>query len=136
MFKGASGKRFFYFLSSFLRAISFVGLLIAYIVVRIVVEPSIDWLNTLLLTLTITTFLTSAFNLMLCGFPATAYHEKKFVQYFCFAVTIFTGGIGSTICTGFAAFTKVEQEEMKNEKIFNTRTFKNKDGKQYDKEKK
>lgn len=136
MFKGATGKRFFYFLSSLLRIVSFLGLLIAYIVVKIVMDPEIGWLNALLLTLSITCLLTSAFNLILCGFPATAYHDKKGIQILCFVIMIFTGGIASTIFTGFAAFTKVEQDEIKNERIFNTKTFKNKDGKLDEKTKK
>ena len=134
MFKGATGKRFFYFLSSLFRIITFLGLLIAYIVVKIV-DPGIDWLNALLLTLSLASLGTSAFNLILCGFPATAYHEKKFIQFLCFILMIPTGGILSSVFTGFAAFIKVEDVEIKNEKIFNTKTFKNKDGKENEKEK-
>lgn len=135
MLKGATGKRFYYFLSSLFRIITFLGLLIAFIVVKIVMDPEIVWLNALLLSLSLGSFFTSAFNLILCGFPATAYHEKKFIQILCFVLMIFTGGILSTATTGLAVFTKVDPEEIKNEKIFNTKTFKNKDGKLNEKEK-
>jgi hypothetical protein len=136
MFKGATGKRLFYFLSALLRSVSFVGLLIAYIIVKIVVESSITWLNTLLLTLSITCLVTSLFNLILCGFPATAYHEKKIIQFLCFFTMIFTGGILSTTLTGIASFIKVENEEIKNEKVFNIKTLHNKDGQINEKTKK
>jgi len=136
MFKGATGKRFFYLLSALFRSLSFVGLLIAYIIVKIVVDPAIGWLNALLLILSISSLLTSLFNLVLCGFPATAYKEKFFIQLICFVVTLFTGGIASSIFTGFATFTRVEDSEIKNEGVYNTRTFKNKDGKLDEKTKK
>jgi hypothetical protein len=116
--------------------LSFLGLLIAYIVVKIVVEPSIDWLNTLLLTLSLLSLATSIFNLVLCGMPATGYAEKKGIQIICFIVTLFTGGIISSTLTGLGAFIKVEDDEIQNEKIFNTKTFKNKDGKLNDKNRK
>ena len=44
-----------------------------------------------------------------------------------------TGGIVSSTFTGIAVFTKVQKDDIKNEGIFNTKTFKNKDG-NYDEE--
>jgi len=135
MLKGATWKRFYYFVSALCRFVDFLGLLVAFIVVKVVVEPSIDWLNALLLTLSILGLGTSIFNLCLCGLPATAYQEKKFIQILCFVITLLTGGVLSTTFTGLGAFIKVDEEEIKNERIFNTKTFKNKDGKFNDKNK-
>ena len=125
MIKGATSKRLFYFLSSLFRFVGFVGLLIAYIVVKIVVSPSINWLNALLLCLSITSLITAVFNLVLCGFSATAYKEKKCVQIICFLVTLLTGGVASSTFTGVAVFTPVLNDEVENERIFN---IKNKKG--------
>ena len=124
MFKGAFGKRFYYLLSALFRIVSFLGLLVAYIVVRIVVTPAIDWLNVLLLTLSILSLVTSVFNLVLSSFPATAYKEKFLVQLLCFVVTLCTGGIASSTFTGLAVFTKVLDDEVKNERLINTKTLK------------
>ena len=129
MLKGATAKRFYYFLSALFRGISFLGLLIAYIVVKIAVKPPIEWLNALLITLSILSLITGIFNLILCGMTASAYKDKFAVQLVCFLITLFTGGIASSTFTGVAVFTKVEMDEVKNEGIYNTKTFKNKDGK-------
>lgn len=119
MIKGVTGKRLNYFSSCLFRFVSFVGLLIAYIVVKIVVRPQIVWLNWLLLGLSITSLLTAIFNLVLCGFSANDYRNKKFIQILCFLVTLFTGGIASSTFTGVAVFTKVLEEEVENEKLIN-----------------
>lgn len=136
MFKGAFGKRFYYLLSALFRAVSFVGLLIAYIVVKIVVSPAIGWLNALLSVLSILSLATSIFNLVLSSFPATAYKEKFLIQLICFITTLLTGGIASSTFTGLAVFTKVLDEEVKNERLINTKTLKNKEGKSDEKTKK
>lgn len=125
MIKGATSKRLFYFLSSLFRFISFVGLLIAYIVVKIVVRPSIVWLNILLLVLSLTSIATAVFNLVLCGFSATAYKHNKFIQITCFIATLLTGGVASSTFTGVAVFTPVLNDEVENERIIN---IKNKKG--------
>lgn len=115
------GKRLAYFASSIFRIISSIGLLIAYIVVRITVSPAIDWLNTLLLVLTISTFVTAVFNFILCGLTANAYKSRKLLQIFCFIITAVTGGFISSTFTGIAAFTSIPQEEIDNENIFKVR---------------
>lgn len=115
---GSMGKRLNYFLSSLLRILSFVGLLIAYIVVLITVKPAISWLNILLLVLSITTLVSGVFNLVMCGLTASAYNNKKFLQIICFIFTLVTGGIISSVFTGVAVFTKVPAEEIESENIF------------------
>lgn len=132
MFSGATGKRLFYFFSAGFRFISFLGLLVAYVIVKIVSEPQVRWLNALLLTLSLLSLATSAFNLVLCGMSATAYRQKFWVQLVCFVTTLFTGGVASSALTGFATFMKVEDEEIENERIINTKTFK-REGKKDDK---
>ncbi|MGN0961854.1 MAG: hypothetical protein ACI4PF_06640 [Christensenellales bacterium] len=136
MLIGATKKRFYYCLSAFSRFIAFVGLLIAYIVVKITVKPNIDWLNALLICLSIASLVTAVYNLILCGFTANQYKDNFAVQLICFLICLFTGGIVSTTFTGVAVFTKVLPDEVKNEGIFNTKTFKNKDGKYEDETKK
>lgn len=123
MFKGATGKRVFYFSSAMLRVIVSIVLLITCIVVKLAVKPNIEWLNILLIVLTITGFISGLFNLAMCGMPAIAYKSKKVIQIICFLFTLVTGGILSSILTGFAVFTKVLPEDIKNEKVFNTKTF-------------
>ena len=123
MFKGATGKRLFYFLSAMLRIILAVLLLIAFVVVKIVVKPSIDWLNILLLLLSISGFVSGLFNLAMCGMPAIAYKSKRVIQFVCFGFTVLTGGILTSVLTGFAVFMKVSSEDIKNEKLFNVKTF-------------
>lgn len=123
MLKGATGKRFFYFLSAFLRFIVFLGLVVAYIVVKITVNPPITWLNILLVCLMVSNFITSLFNLVLCGFSANQYRDNGVVQVICFLLTLLTGGIATSTITGVAVFTKVLPEEIKNEKIFNVKKF-------------
>jgi hypothetical protein len=59
----------------------------------------------------------------MCGMPALAYKNKKLVQFICFGVTAVTGGPLSSILSGMAVFTKVLPEDIKNEKLFNTKTF-------------
>ena len=128
MLKGAIAKRFYFVLSSLFRMISFLGLLISYIVVKLTVKPEIHWLNVLLLVLAITCLATSVFNLVLCGFTATAYKENKLIQIICFLVTLVTGGIASSTFTGIATFTNVLEDEVKNEKIFNTKKMGKRNG--------
>lgn len=123
MLKGATGKRFFYFLSAFLRFIVFLGLVVAYIVVKITVKPPISWLNILLVCLMLSNLITSLFNLVLCGFSANQYRDNRVVQFICFLLTLLTGGIATSTITGVAVFTKVLPEEIKNEKIFNVKKF-------------
>lgn len=135
MFKGATGKRLCYFASASLRFLSFLGLLIAFVVVKIVNEPDIEWLNALLLILSITCLFTSLYNLGLCGMTASGYESSFTIQIVCFVITLFTGGIISSIFTGVAVFTKVDKSEIKNERIFNTKTFK-KEGEKDDKKEK
>ena len=127
MLKGAIAKRFYYVISALCRFLSFLGLLIAYIVVRVTVKPQIGWLNILLLVLSILSLLTGLFNLLLCGSTATGYKQNFVIQFVCFIVTVFTGGIVSSALTGVAVFTKVLDDEVENEKIINVKTFKNKD---------
>ena len=124
MFKGATGKRVFYFSSAMLRVVTSIALLIAVIVVKFTVKPSIDWLNALLIILTISGIVSGLFNLVLCGLPALAFKSKRGIQIVCFIFTLVTGGPLSSLITGFAVFTKVLPEDIKNEKVFNTRTFK------------
>lgn len=124
MFKGATGKRVFYFTSAMLRTIVAVGLLIAYIIVKFTVKPSIVWLNTLLIVLAVAGIISALYNLAMCGMPATGYKTNKGVQIGCLIFTCLTGGILSSIFTGFAVFTKVLPEDVKNERIFNTKNFK------------
>ena len=64
MFKGATGKRVFYFSSAMLRVVTSIALLIAVIVVKFTVKPSIDWLNALLIILTISGIVSGLFNLV------------------------------------------------------------------------
>ncbi len=124
MFKGATGKRVFYFSSAMLRVVTSIALLIAVIVVKFTVKPSIDWLNALLIILTISGIVSGLFNLVMCGLPALAFKSKRGIQIVCFIFTLVTGGPLSSLITGFAVFTKVLPEDIKNEKVFNTRTFK------------
>lgn len=123
MLKGATGKRFFYFFSAFLGLILCLGLVVAYIVVKIKVKPEIKWLNILLLYLAIGNLITSLYNLVLCGFSAMQYKDMFAVQLVCFLLTLISGGIVTTTFTGVATFTKVLPEEIKNEKIFNVKKF-------------
>ena len=124
MFKGATGKRVFYFSSAMLRVITSIALLIAVIVVKFTVKPSIEWLNALLIILTISGIVSGLFNLAMCGLPAIAFKNNKAIQVVCFIFTLITGGVLSSILTGFAVFTKVMPEDIKNEKVFSTKTFK------------
>lgn len=117
MIKGATGKRFKYFFCSILRFVCFLGLLIAYIVVKVTVTPAINWLNALLLYLTIGCLVSGVFNLILCGMPATAYKQNKLVQILCAILTTITGGIGSTALCISACAMKVLDEEIENENI-------------------
>ena len=123
MFKGATGKRVFYFSSAMLRIIVSLLLLVTFIVVKILVRPSIDWLNSLQIILTITGFVSGLFNLAMCGMPAIAYKSKRAIQIVCFVFTLITGAPLSSVLTGFAVFTSVLPEDIKNEKVFNVKTF-------------
>lgn len=124
MFKGATGKRVFYFTSAMLRAFTSIGLLIAYIVVKFAVKPSIGWLNVLLIGFAVFGIVSTLYNLAMCGMPATAYKTNKGAQIGCFVLTILTGGVLSSILTGYGLFTKVQPEDIKNERLINTKNFK------------
>lgn len=121
---GGMKKRVFYFLSAVFRFVSFLGLLVAFISVKIANEPDIEWLNALLLVLSLTCLVTSLFNLALCGMPATGYKQRFGLQLVCFLVTLVTGGIFSSAFTGVAVFTRVSDEEVANENLLNVKTFK------------
>ena len=111
------GKRFHYFMSAFFRAIGFLGLLIAYIVVKITVKPPINWLNTLLICLSIGGLISGIFNFAMCGMTATGYKENKALQIICLIVTCVTGGILGTTFSAVALGTKITAEEVENEKL-------------------
>ena len=117
MLTGAIGKRFYYFMSSFFRLIGFVALLIAFIVVKITVKPSIEWLNLLLLLLCIGSLMSGILNLAMCGMTATGYKTSKAIQIGCLIVTILTGGILGTVFTSLGFAGKVSDEEIENENI-------------------
>ena len=121
MLKGATGKRFYYFMSSAFRFFGFLALLIAYIIVKITVKPAIAWLNILLIALSLGGLVSGLFNLILCGMPATGYKMNRLSQILCLIVTILTGGIVGTIFTAMAFAMKVTDEEVKNEKIMKVR---------------
>lgn len=135
MFKGAMGKRLLFFFSACLRFISFLGLMIAYVIVRLAVEPKIQWLNSLLLILSLLSLVTAGYNLAMCGTPATSYKQKFYVQVICFVITVLTGGILSSTLSGIATFMKVEDGEIENEGIINVKTFKREDTKKNEKSK-
>ena len=117
MIQGAMGKRFNYFMSAFFRFLCFLGTLIAYIVVKIAVNPPIEWLNILLLCLSLGGLVSGIFNIILCGLTATSYSEKVGLQIVCLIVTIITGGIVGTTFTSVALATKITKEEIDNEKL-------------------
>ena len=117
MLTGATGKRFYYFMSSFFRLIGFLALLIAFIVVKITVKPAIEWLNLLLILLSLGGLMSGVLNLAMCGMPATGYKESKKIQIICLIITIVTGGILGTIFTALALGSKVSDEEVENENI-------------------
>lgn len=125
MITGAMGKRFNYFMSAFMRLICFLGTLIAYIVVKVTVNPPIEWLNILLLLLSIGGLISGIFNLIMCGMTATSYKEMKFVQILCLIITIITGGLLGTLFTSMAFAGKISQEEVDNEKLIRVRGKKN-----------
>ena len=117
MLTGATGKRFYYFMSSFFRLIGFLALLIAFIVVKITVKPAIEWLNLLLLCLSLGSLMSGLLNLSMCGMPATGYKTSRAIQVFCLVLTIITGGIVGTVFTSIAFAQKVTDEEVENENI-------------------
>ena len=117
MLTGATGKRFYYFISSFCRLVGFIGLLIAFIVVKVSVVPAIEWLNLLLLSLSLGSLMSGLINLSMCGMPATGYKTSRAIQIFCLVITIITGGIFGTIFTSLAFAQKVSDEEVENENI-------------------
>lgn len=117
MLSGATGKRFYYFMSSFCRIIGFVALLIAFIVVKLTVKPAIEWLNLLLLLLSIGSLMSGIFNLAMCGMPATGYKSSKAIQIVCLVLTCITGGLLGTVFTSLALAQKVTDEEVENENI-------------------
>lgn len=117
MMNGATGKRFYYLLSSFARIIGFIALLIAYIVVKIVVEPSIAWLNILLLCLSLGGLVSGIMNLILCGMTATGYKQKNLLQIICFIITMLTGGLVGSVLSGLGTFSRVSDEEVEAENI-------------------
>ena len=118
---GATNKRIYFFLSTMFRAITFVGLLIAYIVVKITVKPGIDWLNILLLFLSLGSLLSGLFNLCLCGLTATGYVQNRWVQIICLVFTSVSGGIASTTFTAMAVCIRPTQEEIDSENLFKVR---------------
>ena len=59
----------------------------------------------------------------MCGMPAIAYKSKRAIQIMCFVFTLITGAPLSSVLTGFAVFTSVLPEDIKNEKVFNVKTF-------------
>lgn len=117
MIVGAMGKRFNYFMSASCRLICFLGTLIAYIVVKITVKPQIEWLNILLLILCIGGLISGIFNLIMCGFTATSYNERKNLQIICLIITIISGGLLGTLFTSIALATHISTEEIDNEKL-------------------
>lgn len=117
MIKGSMGKRFHFFMSAFFRLIGFLGLLIAYIVVKITVKPAINWLNILLICLSIGNLISGIFNFAMCGMTASGYKENKALQIICLIVTCVTGGIFGTTFTAIALGTKISEEEIENEKL-------------------
>lgn len=117
MIKGSMGKRYHYFISAFCRLIGFLGLLIAYIVVKITVKPAIQWLNILLLCLSIGGLISGAFNFVMCGMTATGYKENKAWQIICLIVTCLSGGILGTTFSAVALATKIPNDEVENEKL-------------------
>ena len=121
MLNGAMGKRFYYFMSSACRLLGFLALLIAFIIVKITVKPGIEWLNALLIGLSLGGLLSGLFNLAMCGSPATGYRTNKPAQIVCLILTILTGGVLGTIFTSIALAKKVTDEEVENEKIMKIR---------------
>ena len=126
MLTGATGKRFYYFMSSFFRLFGFIALLIAFIIVKITVKPAIEWLNLLLLLLSLGSLMSGIFNLAMCGMPATGYKANKSSQIVCLVLTILTGGIVGTVFTSLGFALKVSDEEVENENIFKVKKHKEK----------
>ena len=126
MLTGAIGKRFYYFMSSFFRLFGFIALIIAFVVVKITVKPAIEWLNLLLLLLSMGSLMSGIFNLAMCGMPATGYKSSKTIQIVCLIVTILTGGIFGTVFTSLGFALKVSEEEIKNENIIKIKKHKEK----------
>ena len=126
MLTGATGKRFYYFMSSFFRLFGFLALLIAFIIVKITVKPAIEWLNLLLLLLSLGSLMSGIFNLAMCGMPATGYKVNKSSQIVCLILTILTGGILGTVFTSLGFALKVSDEEVENENIFKVKKHKEK----------
>jgi len=124
MLKGATGRRLYYFMSSFFRLIGFLALLIAFIVVKITVKPAIEWLTVLLLMLSLGGLMSGILNLAMCGMPATGYKTSKKIQIFCLIITIITGGILGTIFTALALGQKITDEEVENENIIKIKKHK------------
>lgn len=115
--KGATNKRIFYFMSMLLRVITFIGCLIAYIVVKIAVKPQIDWLNVFLLLLSLGSLLSGLYNLCLSGMTATSYKQNKAIQILGMIFTIITGGFFSSVFTCIAVAIKPTEEEIKMENL-------------------
>ncbi len=115
--KGAMGKRFAYLLASIFRIFMFFACLIAYIVVKLAVKPPIDWLNALLLSLSIGGLLSGAFNLIMCGFSAYGYKKNLTLQICDFILTFITGGFVGTAFAGIGLFTRVREEDITSEGI-------------------
>ena len=114
-------------MSAFFRALTFIGALIAYIVVKIVVKPQIEWLNLLLLFLSLGSLLSGLFNLCLAGLTATAYKENKMIQIVGLVFTLVTGGFFSSVFTCMAVAIQPTVEEIKSENLIkiNKKGFKN-----------
>jgi len=95
-------------------------------VVKITVKPGIDWLNLLLLILSIGSLMSGILNLAMCGMPATGYKTSKAIQIVCLVVTILTGGIFGTVFTSLGFAQKVTDEEVENENIIKIKKHRSK----------
>ena len=115
--KGVFYKRLYYFFASLCRLIGFLATLIGYIVVKIVVKPSIAWLNGLLLYLSIAGLVSGILLLLMCGMTVRNYKHNKFRQIVILIITIITGGLFGTIFSSFALGTRLTDEDMENESM-------------------
>ena len=114
---GATNKRLYFFMSAICRAFTFIGCLIAYIVIKIAVNPEILWLNLLMLFLSLGSLLSGLFNLCLCGLTATGYTQNRWIQIINLMFTCVTGGIASTTFTAIAVSIRPTQEEIDEENL-------------------
>lgn len=115
--KGVFYKRLYYFFASLCRLIGFLATLIGYVIVKIVVRPSIAWLNGLLLYLTIAGLVSGILLLLMCGMTVRNYKYNKFRQIVVLVITTITGGLLGTIFSGIALGTRLTDEDMENESM-------------------